>query len=293
MSVRWTTRLYRIALRVGLALLPILVIPELYDPLGLRYLTDDYQMAERLQCATDDCSLVRMPEGRHEYANGWTATINAQGFRVVPDNAPDCTTHIAVIGDSFVWGPMVGDSDIWINLLAREFSQACFHSYAQYGNNAEQVAQTLAEYVPDSMDHVLYLIFENDDMPSFELGKEPKNKPPPLVALRYMDFLVWVAQHPDMTVKVYEDKRDPAMFLAMVETIVSDSRVTLLGFNNERLVQMVRDAGHTVYTITMPSLDEQISPLDNHPTAAGHARIARELEPFIAQLLSSDSEPQR
>lgn len=275
-------------MRIGLALVPLLIIPELYDPLGLRYLTDDYQMVDRLQCATATCSLVRMPEGRHTYANGWTATINAQGFRVVPDNAPDCTTHIAVIGDSFVWGPMVGDADTWINLLARQFPQACFYNYAQYGNNAQQVAQTLARYVPDSMDHVLYLIFENDDMPSFELGKEPKNKPSPLIALRYLDFLAWMVEHPDMTVNVYEDRRDPEMFLAMVEMIASDPRVTLFGFEGTRPVRLVQDAGYPVNTIMMPPLDEQISPLDNHPTAAGHARIARELEPFIAQLLSRD-----
>jgi hypothetical protein len=163
-----------------------IAIPQfIYDPLGVR-LWDDYcKIVSSFQCANDDCSLYKMPTGVTQFDTGWEVTTNEHGFRVTPANSPTCEARIALIGDSFIWGPMVNDDETWANLLALQFGdRACFDIYAQWGYNAEQALWSLEQQVPADTDYVLYFVFQNDNYAPYPIH-QPQDHPSFLYLMRY------------------------------------------------------------------------------------------------------------
>jgi hypothetical protein len=282
-------RIAKAIMLVVVALTPIVVIPQFYDPLALRYSDDVYQMVSKYECANAACTRLRLPEGTIHFKHGWTATTLADGSRLVPNNAPDCQVHIALIGDSFTWGPNVSDGDTWANRLAQQFPAACFYNYGGWGYNAEQAALTLTEQVPASMDYVIYFVFQNDDMGMYT-QHDPGSPPSPLNLIRYAQLIAWkMGWWSGNTGWVHDKPRDAERFAAAIRQIGSDPRVRFVGFDSELLVHTVRQIGYDVWGISLPDERERISPIDDHPNPAGHRHIARDLTPLIAKLL--DAEP--
>jgi hypothetical protein len=278
----------KIAALIVMVMLPLLIVPQyIYDPLGLWIWDDAYQISSRIRCGSEDCSLYMLPEGESTFKSGWTATTNRDGTRVTPSNSPYCTVRIALIGDSFTWGPFVSDSETWANLLAERFPLVCFDNHGQWGYNAEQVAQTLEQQVTDDSDYVIYFIFTNDDMPP---GSYPtvESPPHPLISLRYARAISW-----ELGWRGREEERgeippkDRDTFGAAIQTMAADPRVHFVGFEQEILVHVVRDMGLDVYGIPLPSETEMVAPVDNHINALGHNNIARSLYPLIEYLLES------
>lgn len=273
-------------LMIIVAFLPIVIIPQFFDPLGVRYLDDVYDLTVRLECANDACTRIRLPEGRLKLNNRWSITSEADGRRLVPDNSPTCTTQIALVGDSFTWGPYVNDADTWVNQLALEYPGACFYNYGMWSYNADQVAQTLDELVPDEMDYVIYLIFQNDDMELIECAKpEHAPRPPRLNLLRYAQIVGWQLGWTDLG-WISEPPRNHDLFVNAIAELATDPRVYFMGFEGEKLLSAAREVGVEVYEIPPITADQMIAPIDHHPTADGHRFMAQAMFPLIDQLLA-------
>jgi len=248
-----------------------------------------YTLVSSYECANPDCTRNRLPAGTITFESGWTATTTSDGARQVPDNDADCRLHVALIGDSFTWGPNVSDDETWANRLAQQFPAACFYNYGQWGYNAEQVALTLAEQVPDEMDAVVYFILQNDDMGQYT-PHDVGDPPPRLNVIRYIELVSWRLGYGGGREGWARDKeRYPDRFAAAIDDIAADPRVHFAGFDDELLVYTVRDMGYEVFGIPLLPDGERISPIDDHPNAAGHQTIARSLAPLIERLLVQDA----
>jgi hypothetical protein len=267
-------RIAKLILLLMVCLAPLLIIPQFFDPLNLRNNDDVYKLIKNLECANADCTRLRLPAGTINFPHGWSVTTEADGARRVPDNAPDCRVKIALIGDSFTWGPNVNDDETWANRLAQQFPAACFYNYGGWGYNAEQVALTLDEHVPADMDFVLYFILQNDNMGMYQPG-EIGPPPPKLNAVRYGELIAWAADKP----------RDPDRFATAIQHMAADPRLHFFGFEDELLVHVVRDMGYDVFGLPLPPKSQRISPIDDHLNAAGHRNLAEHLAPLVQQLV--------
>ncbi len=282
-------RIVRLIVLVAVIVAPILIIPQVYDPLGMRYQDDVYQLVSRFECADQACIRLRLPEGAFTFKSGWRVTTQADGSRLVPDNAPDCRITIALIGDSYTWGPNVNDGQTWADLLARHFPAACFYNLGEWGYNVEQAALTLKEVVSPDADYVIYFIFQNDDMGLF-VHPIPGAPPSPFYAVRYMQLIAWrtgLWAGREGWIREADVERNPDTFAATIRDMAADPRVRFAGFESELLVQAVRDMGQAVFGIPLLSKDQQLSPIDAHPNAAGHQAIAQSFYPLVEELLAA------
>jgi hypothetical protein len=276
-------RASKIALLIGVILAPVIVIPQVYDPVGVRLLDDRYEIHQNLECANADCTRLRMPPGQITFSHGWIATIEDDGRRRVPANAPDCEVQIALIGDSYTWGPLVSDDETWANVLAQHFPRTCFYNYGMYGFNAEQVALTLEEAVPDEVDFVIYFVFTNDDVGPI-IDANYGSRPSPLNVVLYYELIRQEAglRHGEGSI---DFTPNPEAFEAAIHRIGSDSRVYFVGFEGEIRLFEIRDMGYAITEIPLFDEDYIIAPIDNHPTLEGHRQIAESLFPLVERLL--------
>lgn len=276
-----------VAMMVVVAL-PLIVIPQyLYDPLGLWVWDDLHQISRRISCTSETCMQYAFPEGEFTYQSGWTVTTNEDGTRLTPDNVPTCDVRIALLGDSLTWGAFVNDSETWANRLATRFPAACFDNYGQWNYNAEQVAWTLEHQVTGHTDHVIYLIYTNDDVPR---RTYPTSRPPPdpLMLFRYIDYVSWqLGGQSRQAGRGEPPPKDSAMFATAIQTIAADSRVHFAGFEQELLAYTVKEMGYEVYDVPVPPRFEAVSPVDGHPNARGYEGMARSLYPLVEGLLES------
>ena len=279
-------RVTKVVLLVVVVVGPIVAIPQMYDPLGVRLWDDIYEQISRIQCANQDCTLYRLPAGKITFKSGWSATTNAAGQRITPGNSPSCARHIALIGDSYTWGPNVSDAETWANRLAVQFPSVCFDNYGQWGYNAEQALWTLQQQVSGQADYVIYFLFQNDDMEPYSLHG-PGDPPYPLNVLRYAKLAAWKLGMLKDEGWGEDTPRHADRFEAAVRALAADPRVHFIGFETEALVQHVRDMGYPVFGMLVPSRAERTSAIDDHPNAAGHQMIAQQLGPFVENLLKT------
>jgi hypothetical protein len=278
-------RIAKLILLGAVCLAPVIVIPQFFDPLNLRNNSDIYKLIKSFECANGDCTRLRLPAGTINFPLDWSVTTEADGARHVPDNTPDCRVKIALIGDSFTWGPNVHDDETWANRLAQQFPAACFYNYGVWGYNAEQVALTLDEQVPSDMDFVLYFILQNDNMEMYRPGKIGP-PPPPLNAMRYGELIAWRLGLGGGNDTWARDKpRYPNRFATAIQHLAADPRVHFFGFEDELLVHVVRDMGYDVFGLPLPPKSQRISPIDDHLNAAGHRNVAEHLAPLAQQLI--------
>ncbi len=283
--IRMLKRIAKTTLMIVVSLTPLIVIPQLFDPLNLRNNDDVYKLIKSFECANADCTRLHLPEGTIKFPHGWSVTTEADGARRVPDNAPDCPIKIALIGDSFTWGPNVSDDETWANRLAQQFPAACFYNYGGWGYNAEQVVLTLDEQVPADVDYVLYFILQNDNMGMYKPGKIG-SPPSPLNAVRYGESIAWRLGLGGGNESWAVDKpRYPDRFAAAIDRLAADPRVHFFGFEEELLVHTVRDMGYDVFGLPVPPESQRLSPIDDHLNPAGHRTLAEDLAPLIQQLL--------
>ncbi len=282
-------RLVKLALLVVVVLAPILIIPEFFDPLKLHLWDDTYQLMTKLECTNEDCTLYQLPSGTVTYPGGWVVTTQADGFRLTPDNGPDCTVNVAVLGDSYVWGYLISDDETWVNRLAQHFPEACFHNYGQFGYNATQAAWTLEQFVPDTMDYVVYFIFQNDDYPVGSLSKD-RTKPNSLIALRYINLILWQFDLPGTRIQSEKaESRDAEEFASSIHQMARDPRVQFVGFEEELLVHVVREMGYDAFGIAVPPKEWRVSAIDDHPNADGHFQMAQDMYPLFERLFQTPS----
>lgn len=143
-----------LCLSILVPLLGIEFLLTIADPFGFIYYDD---LAAFYSRADDSTIGYTMHEGAYTLSH-WGYTIDANGYRHVPDRNPDGTT-IYFLGDSvtFAWG--VEDGKTWVNLLAREFGLNAVnvgHPGYNIGN-----LRRLRETLPDDV-CVVYLTTRND-----------------------------------------------------------------------------------------------------------------------------------
>lgn len=273
-------------------ILPILLIPQfLYDPLDLQGWNDAYQLQASFECANDACLLYRLPIGEHQFrpfysSKRWHVTVLPDGTREVPANSEDCSVEIALVGDSYVWGVSMNDDQTWVNLLAQRYPQACFRNYAQWGYNAEQAAAAVEQQIPTKADHILYFIFQNDDLASHDVA-EPTRHPPIFIVTRYLQLVAWRMGYLESDEFGDPGERYPEAFAAAINRLGSDPRVQFIGYEPELLVHKVEEMGYSVFQIPVPPDGMQMSPIDDHPNAEGHQMMADSIAPLIGSLLES------
>lgn len=275
-------RLRQIVIITFLSVIPVIIIPQFYDPLELHRWTDVAVALNSLECYDDNCLLVVHPPGTVTYPADWQATTTENRFRETPNQTPDCETRIATVGDSYTWGLHVSDHETWTAELARRFPDTCFFNYGVPGYNAEQVAATVEQRLGEDIDHALYFVFWNDM--TEPIGPGPTSSPSPLIFSRYARFLSAIFGLRDDPA-FSTPAQDADAFRDAIDRLGADGRVQFIGYEDELLLGLIREQGYDTFGISLTPDHEQTSVADEHPAPAGHARMASEMAPLVESLL--------
>ncbi len=140
-------RLLAVLVGILVVLVGTEVLFRIFDPTGAgRYGTDQFYAQQRY---APDPRGYSLPPGDYHFSN-WSAIINPDRTRAVPDTPAAAPLTLAFIGDSvtFAWG--VSDADTWINLLAGDFPQVQFINTGVGGYTSTHVLASLEVYPADA-----------------------------------------------------------------------------------------------------------------------------------------------
>jgi hypothetical protein len=218
-----------------------------------------------------------LPAGEYRFPT-WTAHINADHTRYVPDNnVGNC--RIAFVGDSVTFGLGVDDAETWVNLLAANHPAWDVVNAGVAGYNSYAVRLTIADTAADAY---VYLITNNDA--EYQLFH-------PVVEVRrgYQSSLqiywrVWQInrqgyEHPPQMLG--SERRFDRDIAALAE----HDNVLIAGFTNDDLAQSAYEQYASV--ILLPAYTETISFADPHPNVIGHQQIAAALDPFVTEYVQA------
>lgn len=259
-----------IALELGLTWL---------DPLGLAWVD---QLGFIARYSAGETITRHTAPGQYRMA-GWAATIDADGRRVVPGSSSGC--RLVLFGDSVVWGWGVDDSATFANRLARDWPGQVINA-GQIGHNSAQVRHTVES---STFDVGVYLISRNDA----EITDPPWQYQPSTVVPIYNGFGLAGGRSALLDYGRYvlylmgreanqHYPQDLLRFSGDLSAIAARG-VTLVAFDAPlgRLAQ----AYAPVRLIT--PYDSTLGVIDWHPDARGHAHIAEQVAPMLAQLCSA------
>jgi lysophospholipase L1-like esterase len=284
LSTRSSLKALRNVLSIVLVMAITLVLLELalnlFDPLGMAYFQ---QLIYLEPFYVDGGGGYVLPPGVYHMKN-WTATIQDDFTRAVPDSGLGC--KVLFVGDSLTFGWGVNDDEGFVNLVARELDVRAINA-GTVGYNAENVASSLDQY--DAYDLAVYLLFENDDLVPLPYGGNSlrsgehhfqrlgfHQSDRPLTAL-YAIYLFNLGAQKELTAS-RED------FFAAMNRIASRDNVLIFGFDTD-----VTSAAQEAYPVqVIPWYTTNISKVDLHPDAAGHQHIAGSMMPFIQQRLGEN-----
>lgn len=246
-----------------------------FDPWGARRYFNDLAL---LFGATHDAPprTFAMQPGIYHFSN-WTATIAADSYRAVPDSRPGAC-RIAFLGDSVTFGYGVDDEQTWIDLLARELPDAAMINTGMTGYNLDDVVATYRQL---SADAYVYLLIDNDaDPPKQWWRYSPADSTSAL-----LDYAtVWQWQHGDPSIPDF-----PAVFFATLGKLMSDRRVTVVGFQDDDLARQSADRYPALELI--PHWTHANSRADSHANAEGNAEIAAAMFPIVKDVVAHACNP--
>lgn len=207
----------------------------------------------------------RMLPGLHTFSN-WSASINADGFRNVPDTH-SAACSIALVGDSLTFGFGVNDADTWVNLLARDFPNVYILNAGVTGYNANQVLTTIEQVRAAGY---FYLMIWNDAEPPLAIDSRwPDNN---ISALSL--YILWL--------RAVEPPSDMGAFSDAVRNIEARPDTQIIGFQTEPPGIYAWVAEH--YSTPLILLYTHVnSHADSHPNMEGNKEIEVEIKPLFAQ----------
>lgn len=238
------------------------------DPLGL--VTWRYTFRAQHEAMMIHPTGFAYTTGEHWF-HAYYATILADGSRLVPDTNTqgDCT--IVFIGDSVTYGQGVGDSDTFVNILARNFPNVRFINTGRSAYSAGNVLLAKAYYAGDG--YIWMLIGNDAEETFFHDGSQPAPYYPSATRL-YFD---WLRQRPDLTSNA---PGNPAYWQA-VEQIATDNTL-IFGIDDPLTLETA-----TRYPVHLiPRWTHDISRVDGHADAQGNIEIANSLLPLVEPFIS-------
>jgi lysophospholipase L1-like esterase len=266
---------------ITIALLEIAL--RVLDPWGLTYFSDLGRLGNEIFTADDQRGYI-MPDGTYAFRY-WQATLK-DGKRVLPNNNPDATCEIAILGDSVAFGYGVNDDQVWLNSVARNMPNVHFHNYGVPRYNSTNVLQTLNS-VP-SANAYLYLVVNNDTEPAIDVRTQRfagSGEGLPFI-LRYSNFLIYRGGGTDYippmvgNTALLPDSDNTRRFLAEVAQMMGDERVFLASFSDEAITNSLLAQGYTVTSVAYPA-QNRISVSDYHANAEGNIKIGEALLPTL------------
>lgn len=249
-------------------LLLLLITPELalqiLDPLQVKpYFADLDALFATMQA--DATRVYVHTPGVYTFSN-WSAIINADSTRLVPDTSPqDCT--IALVGDSVTFGHGVKDSETWANHLARRYPAVEILNTGVNGYNIQQVQATIAAV---SADGYLYMLISNDADKALTFPRKPTPVKPMIEVYAYVFRTRFGGQAPSTP-----DWREFDGTLAELKAL---DNLAIVGYEGDLLAQ------HADIPL-LPYWTHNNSPTDTHADAQGNVEIADSVETEFAALV--------
>lgn len=154
---------------------------RLFDPLGMAYFDDLYQLFAGM--SEDETAPVLAP-GFYDM-RVYDATVLEDHTRLVPDTNPGGDCIIAAVGDSQTFGMGVDDAETWVNQLALLFPDVRFINAGVPGYSVDDGLVHMRRF-PD-VDAFIYLVIHND---VWAEGGDPSLHPGGGMLSKYVTFAV-------------------------------------------------------------------------------------------------------
>jgi hypothetical protein len=269
--VRQSARRKLIALLLGviLALLGGEGLLARFDPLGFGYYRDQANLNPHL--VADPRGYTFQP-GTYTLSAS-TFTILADGNRAVPDTASEAKMTLVFMGDSVTFGYGVDDDQSWVSLVARGLPGVHVINAGVSGFNSTNGLRTLALY-PDAQ-ALVYLIINNDAYPENRPNFGQLHPPPAETWLE-----TYLLNLPDYLFPPIEPPNDLPRYLSDLRQMSADSRVLLVGFDDDFSRMTIRDC--CAVSLIERGTD-RVSPADGHPGVRGNQQIAAQMLPLVRQ----------
>ncbi len=238
---------------------------RLIDPFGAYA----YRSAwETLRTRPDTFGYTFVPDTYH--LRGWSATINAEGYRAMNSPTNDC--DIAVIGDSATFGWGVNDSDTWVQLLADSTPLVHFDNYGLPAYNIGNVSALYASLRDSSAyDGYIYLIVPNDAQKD---ATYTKPSTPEKLAMSY--YLDWY----NVERTRGQVPEDIARFRMLFNAMKADDLLSIRLENNSAFYSAIADVAPLSVTYT-----HKVSKSDPHANELGNIELYQQIKPLADDLL--------
>jgi hypothetical protein len=218
-----------------------------------------------------------LPVGEYHFPT-WTANINPDHTRLVPDNgAGNC--HIVFVGDSVTFGLGVDDAETWVNLLAMNHPAWDVVNAGVAGYNSYAVRLTIADTAADTY---VYLITNNDaEYQRFHPVVEPRRGYQSSLQIYWRVWQIHRQGYEHPPQMLGSERR----FDRDIAAIAKRDNVLIAGFETDDLAQSAYEQYASV--ILLPAYTATISFADPHPNAIGHQQIAAALDPFVTEYVQA------
>lgn len=257
---------------VAISLLLIEGLLRLIDPWGaLRYVSDSRELFAHF--AEDDALGYRMQPGRYTFSN-WIATVNADGFRAIPDTSPmGCT--IVLVGDSVTFGFGVSDTETWANLLARQYPAVRIINTGVNGYNANNAYAIMTHVHADAY---LYLLIDNDAEAPLDWRRSVRD-----MNVSAM-MLYWFWSNPQRVAAADGPSYLPT-FWKTLDAITRLPNAQMIAFDDAP-DSLGKQAAKRYPIILIPNYTGHNSYADPHANAFGNQQIAAAISPILHSLIN-------
>lgn len=248
-----------------------------FDPTGVIYMNEISALFFR-DTARPDPRGYRVTPGEH-HGRYWSFTIQPDGTRLTPDTNPGAARTAVFIGDSLTFGYGVNDRDVWVNLLARDFTDWQLINPSMPAFNAENYARTFDLY-PDA-DVIFVVTIPNDLTAGAYIAPF---EPPPIYA--YVDLYLRTLQGRLAPPPLNEaELRDVSVkWEASLRRMAADPRVHVITFPGAYAQQVARVVPNVS---TVGYFTSTVSKIDPHASIAGNRELYESMLPVVRAVLGN------
>jgi len=248
-----------------------------FDPTGVIYMNEISALFFR-DTARPDPRGYGVAPGEH-HGRYWSFTIQPDGTRLTPDTSPGAARTAVFIGDSLTFGYGVNDRDVWVNLLARHFTDWQLINPSMPAFNAENYARTFDLY-PDA-DVIFVVTIPNDLTAGAYIAPF---EPPPIYA--YVDLYLRTLQGRLAPPPLNEaELRDVSVkWEASLRRMAADPRVHVITFPGAYAQQVARVVPNVS---TVGYFTSTVSKIDPHASIAGNRELYESMLPVVRAVLGN------